>query len=226
MLEVISRSAFDLQAVFDAVVESSARLCTAERAFFFRLDGELLRTTATYNVSAEVDGWFERNPIRVDDGKSIIGRSPLSGERSMSLTCSPTQNYKYPAKAVETYRSFLAVPVLRGNDLLGVISLYHPEVKPFTDRQVAVVETFAHQAAIAIENTRLFEAEQQRSKRADRIAGATDRDRGSAARHFKLAGRSAASFRGDAGECSSHLRCELRLHVSFRGRAFAARGHA
>ena len=65
VLEVISRSAFDLQAVFDAVVESSARLCAAERAFFFRLDGGLLRATATHNVSAEVNEWFERNPIRV-----------------------------------------------------------------------------------------------------------------------------------------------------------------
>ena len=164
VLEVISRSAFDLQAVFDAVVESSARLCTAKRAFFFRLDGGLLRTTATYNVSAEVEEWFERNPIRVDDGRSIVGRCTVE-RRTINVTdVLADQNYKFPAKAVETYRSFLAVPVLRGNDLLGVIALYHPEVKPFTDRQVAVVETFAHQAAIAIENTRLFEAEQQRTK--------------------------------------------------------------
>ncbi len=163
VLEVISRSAFDLQAVFRAMVESSARLCAAERAFFFRLDGELLRTAATYNVSVEVNGWFERNPIRVD-GKSITGRSALK-RRTINVTdVLADPDYKYPAKAIETYRSFLAVPVLRGTDLLGVISLYHPEVKPFTDRQVAVVETFAHQAAIAIENVRLFEAEQQRSR--------------------------------------------------------------
>ena len=163
VLEVISSSAFDLQAVFDAVVESSARLCAAERAFFFRLDGELLRTTATYNVSTEVNEWFERNPIRVD-GKSITGRSALK-RRTINVTdVLADPDYKYPAKAIETYRSFLAVPVLKGIDLLGVISLYHPEVKPFTDRQVAVVETFAHQAAIAIENARLFEAEQQRSR--------------------------------------------------------------
>ena len=163
VLEVISRSAFDLQAVFDAVVESSARLCAAERAFFFRLDGELLRTTATYNVSTEVNEWFERNPIRVD-GKSITGRSALK-RRTINVTdVLADPDYKYPAKAIETYRSFLAVPVLKGIDLLGVISLYHPEVKPFTDRQVAVVETFAHQAAIAIENVRLFEAEQQRTR--------------------------------------------------------------
>jgi GAF domain-containing protein len=163
VLEVISRSAFDLQAVFRAVVESSARLCAAERAFFFRLDGELLRTTAIYNVSVEVNEWFERNPIRVD-GKSITGRSALK-RRTINVTdVLADPDYKYPAKAIETYRSFLAVPVLKRTDLLGVISLYHPEVKPFTDRQVAVVETFAHQAAIAIENVRLFEAEQQRSR--------------------------------------------------------------
>jgi two-component system, NtrC family, sensor kinase len=163
VLKVISRSALDLRAVFDAVVESSARLCAAERAFFFRLDGGLLRATATHNVSAEVNEWFERNPIRVDD-KSITGRSALK-RRTINVTDAlANPDYKHPAKAIETYRSFLAVPVLKGTDLLGVISLYHPEVKPFTDRQVAVVETFAHQAAIAIENARLFEAEQQRTQ--------------------------------------------------------------
>ena len=98
------------------------------------------------------------------DDKSITGRSALK-RRTINVTdVLANPDYKYPAKAIETYRSFLAVPVLKGTDLLGVISLYHPEVKPFTDRQVAVVETFAHQAVIAIENVRLFEAEQQRTR--------------------------------------------------------------
>ena len=98
------------------------------------------------------------------DGKSMTGRSALKRQTINVTDVLADPGYKYPAKAIETYRSFLAVPVLKGTDLLGVISLYHPEVKPFTDRQIAVVETFAHQAAIAIENVRLFEAEQQRSR--------------------------------------------------------------
>ena len=65
---------------------------------------------------------------------------------------------------VEPFRTILAVPILKGNDLLGVLIIYHLEVRPFTDKQVALVETFADQAAIAIENVRLFEAEQQRTR--------------------------------------------------------------
>jgi GAF domain-containing protein len=72
-------------------------------------------------------------------------------------------DYKHSAQAVETYRSFLAVPVLKGQELLGVISLYHPRVKPFTEQQIALVETFADQAAIAIENVRLLDQLRQRT---------------------------------------------------------------
>ena len=73
VLEVISRSAFDLKAVLSTVVESSARLCGAYRAFFFRFDGQVLRAAAIYNVSDDVNEWFERNPIRVDR-ESTTGR--------------------------------------------------------------------------------------------------------------------------------------------------------
>ena len=66
-------------------------------------------------------------------------------------------------KLVEPYRTILGVPILKGEDLLGILLIYHLEVRPFTDKQIALVETFADQAAIAIENARLFEAEQQRT---------------------------------------------------------------
>jgi GAF domain-containing protein len=87
----------------------------------------------------------------------------LNGERSNVADVLADPDYKHPAKAVETYRSFLAVPVLKGNDLLGVISLYHPEVRPFTEKQVALVGTFADQAVIAIENARLLSELRQRT---------------------------------------------------------------
>ena len=163
VLKVISRSAFDLQAVFDNVVESSSRLCSAERGFFFRFDGEVLRTAASCNVSDEVIEWFDRNPIQ-PDGPSIVGRCALTRHTMHIADTWADPDYKYGAKAVETYRSFLAVPVLKGNELLGVLALYQTQVRPFTEKQIALVETFADQAAIAIENVRLFEAEQQRSR--------------------------------------------------------------
>jgi len=163
VLRVISGSAFDLQTVLDTVTKSSARLCRADRAFFFRLDGELLRPAATDNVADEVKTWFARNPIRRGRA-SFVGRAALERRTIHIRDVLADPDYKFPAKAVETYRTFLAVPVVKGEVLLGVIALYHPKVKPFTDKQIALVEAFAGQAAIAIENTRLFEAEQQRSR--------------------------------------------------------------
>jgi class 3 adenylate cyclase len=78
-------------------------------------------------------------------------------------------DYVYGAKDVETIRTVLGVPILKGDELLGVMMIYHLEVRPFTDKQIALVETFADQAAIAIENVRLFEAEQQRAHENERL---------------------------------------------------------
>jgi two-component system, NtrC family, sensor kinase len=163
VLEVISRSAFDLQAVFETVVESSARLCGAERANLYRFDGELLRVAATFNVSQEVREWMEQNPIR-PGRHSGTARAALERRTIHIPDILADPDYTFGAKAVEAYRTILGVPILKGDDLLGVLLIYLMEVRPFTDQQIALVETFADQAAIAIENVRLFEAEQQRTR--------------------------------------------------------------
>jgi GAF domain-containing protein/CheY-like chemotaxis protein len=163
VLEVISRSAFDLQPVFETVAESSVRLCEAERAFIFRFDGELLRMVAGYNVSPDFKEWVSQNPIR-PGRHSGSARAALERRTIHIADVLADPEYSYGAKNVENIRTVLGVPILKGDDLLGVIMIYRFEVKPFTDKQIALVETFADQAAIAIENVRLFDNVQERTR--------------------------------------------------------------
>ncbi|MGB5184590.1 MAG: GAF domain-containing protein, partial [Xanthobacteraceae bacterium] len=163
VLEVISRSAFDLQAVFETVAESSVRLCGADRAFIFRFDGELLRMVVAYNSPPEFSAWVAEHPIR--PGKhSGSARAALERRTVHIPDVQADPEYTYGAKDAEAIRTILGVPILKGDNLLGVMMIYRLEVKPFTQNQIALVETFADQAAIAIDNVQLFETEQQRSR--------------------------------------------------------------
>jgi GAF domain-containing protein len=157
VLEVISRSAFDLQAVFETVAESSVRLCKADRAFIYRFDGELLRMVGAFNAPEKLKDFRSRNPIRL--GRySAAGRAGLERRTIHIPDALADPEYTYSAKDLEKLRTNLAVPILKGDDLLGVLVIYHlEEVRPFTDKQIALVETFADQAAIAIDNVRLLE---------------------------------------------------------------------
>ena len=163
VLEVISRSAFDLQAVFETVAESSVRLCGADRAFIFRFDGDLLRMVVAYNATEEFTEFVQRNPIR-PGRHSGSARAALERRTIHIPDVRADPEYTYGAKDAEAIRTVLGVPILKGAELLGVMMIYHLEVRPFSDKQIALVETFADQAAIAIENVRLFEAEQQRTR--------------------------------------------------------------
>jgi two-component system, NtrC family, sensor kinase len=162
VLKAMSNSAFDLSAVFDTVVESSAKLCNSDRANIFRFDGEVLRIAATFNVPQQVREWLEQHPIR-PGRHSGTARAALERRTIHILDVLTDPDYSYGAKAVEPYRTILGVPMLKGDNLLGVILLYQMEVRPFTDKQIALVETFANQSAIAIENTRLFEEVQAKT---------------------------------------------------------------
>jgi GAF domain-containing protein len=157
VLEVISRSAFDLQAVFETVAESSARLCGADRAFIYRFDGELLRMAVAFNAPQALKDFLSQNPMR--PGRySSAARVMLERQTNHIPDVLADPEYSYGSKDVEALRTVLSVPILKGNDLLGVVGIYTlEEVRPFTDKQIALVETFADQAAIAIDNVRLLE---------------------------------------------------------------------
>ncbi len=162
VLDVISRSAFDLRAVFETVAENSVRLCGADRANVYRFDGEFLQMGAGFNLPREFQEWAEKNPNR-PGRHSTSARAALERRTVHILDVQADPEYSYKAADFQPIRTALGVPILKGDELLGVIVVYHLEVRPFTDKQIALVETFADQAAIAIENVRLFEAEQQRS---------------------------------------------------------------
>jgi GAF domain-containing protein len=155
VLKVISRSAFDLQPVFDTMAENAVKLCEAERAFIFRFDGTLLRAVATYNVGPENREFVYRNPIAPGQ-HSISARAALERRTVQVADVQTDPNYAYVMRDREPIHTVLAVPMLKGDDLVGTITIYRLEVEPFTDKQVALVETFASQAVIAIENARLL----------------------------------------------------------------------
>ena len=159
VLKVISRSTFDLDAVLDTLVESAARLCDAYDTAIFLREGQSLVVAAHHGpipvgfVNRPLTrGWVagravvDRKPIHVHDLAATGDEFPESTARHMG------------------HRTILSVPLLRENEAIGSLTLRRSEVRPFSDKQVELVTTFADQALIAIENVRLFDAVQQRTR--------------------------------------------------------------
>ena len=163
LLEVISRSAFDLRPVFETIAESAVRLCGARLAFIYRFDGKVLRMVADYATPAEFRQWMADHPIR-PGRDSATGRAALERRTIHIHDVRADREYSFEAKDVEAFRTVLTVPMLKGDDLLGVILTYRLEVKPFTEKHIALLETFAAQAVIAIENVRLFDEIQDKNR--------------------------------------------------------------
>ncbi|MDE3174801.1 MAG: GAF domain-containing protein [Pseudomonadota bacterium] len=163
VLKVISSSAFNLQPVFDAMAENAVRLCEAERAVIFQFDGNLLHAVATHNVGPELRQFLDQNPI-VPGRTSISARAALHKRTVQIADAQSDPDYSYAARDVDLIRAIAAIPMLKGDQLVGTITIYKLEATPFTDKHIRLVETFAEQAVIAIENVRLFEEVQARTR--------------------------------------------------------------
>jgi GAF domain-containing protein/DNA-binding response OmpR family regulator/anti-sigma regulatory factor (Ser/Thr protein kinase) len=154
VLKVISRSTFDLQAVLNALVAPAAHLCEADMAAISRRKGKFFEQVASYGYSPEHSQYIKNNPIPADRG-SISGRTVLEGKVVHIADVQADPDYTLGDRA--SVRTALGVPLIRDGSAIGVIVLQRSAVRPFTQKQIELVRTFADQAVIAIENVRLFD---------------------------------------------------------------------
>ena len=165
VLSIIRRSPADAQPVFDAIVQSAARLCDAIFSVVYLYDDDRLRIAATQNFTPEATSQLQqRQELKRPDRSHLGGRAILDRAIVHVHDVLADPEYSRELALAGGWRAVLAVPLLRDGIPVGALTVAKAEPIPFSDRQIQLLNTFADQALIAIENVRLFETEQQRTR--------------------------------------------------------------
>jgi signal transduction histidine kinase/HAMP domain-containing protein len=165
VLKVISRSAFDLQPVLETLIENATKLCGADKGYIHRLHGDVYTIAVSYGASDEFKTFMKEHPIHASGRETLVGRVVLERRPVHIPDVLADPDYKWSeAQKAGGYRTLLGVPMLREGMPIGVIVIWRERVEAFTDKQIALVTTFADQAVIAIENVRLFQEIQDKNE--------------------------------------------------------------
>ena len=165
VLKVISRSTFDLQVVLNTLVESAARLCRADKAAIRLVKDGSYHHVASYGFTPEHEEYMKHRSLTPDRG-SVVGRVVLEGKAVQieDIKADPEFRLTMGSGLADEVRTILGVPMLRNGVPIGVLVLTRNDVQSFTDKQIELVTTFADQAVIAVENVRLFDEIQDKSR--------------------------------------------------------------
>jgi GAF domain-containing protein len=169
VLKVISRSTFNLQKVLDTLVTSAAELCHAERASITLPKGERYHRIASHGFSEEFREYLDNHPLAIDRG-NIVGRVVLEGRTIQIEDVEADPEFTFiEGSRLGKARTLLGVPLMREGRPIGVLVLTRSTVEPFTERHIELVETFADQAVIAIENARLVNELRERTDEVEKL---------------------------------------------------------
>ena len=228
VLQVISSSPGELEPVFQAMLENATRICGAKFGVMWLCEDDAFRAVALHGPPAHVEE-RRRDPLISPEPKTPLARIARSRQivHITDIRTEPAYVERIPTFVglvdAAGARTFLAVPMLKENELIGAIAIYRQEVRPFTDKQIELVQEFRRPGRHRHREHPPAQRAAPAHRRSERGARAADRDLGGAAGHHQLAGRTGAGVQDHAGERDAHLRGGFRYLVTIRRRCVSAR---